>query len=293
MTVNKELSTDRKLDQFYTNPDYANSFLSIINEHVDMAKYDIQLEPSAGSGSFYNLLDSNKRIGIDLDPKTDCVVKLDFFDWTWPINKCIITIGNPPFGKNATLAIKFFNQSAKFSDCICFILPRTFRKASVINRLNENFHLIFDEQVPNNGFIFEDKPYNVPCCAQIWIKKDTSRAKIPTYKISQLSEYFEIVKSEVSDFSVQRVGGKAGQIRTIDHKKFSELSNFFIKAHHSFVLDVFKEIDFESVKYNTAGNPSISPSELVELFVDKANIMGYTITLLILPEKQNGSTQKQ
>lgn len=288
MTVHQEPSNDRKLDQFYTNPDYAKSFMSIINTYVDISKYDMQLEPSAGSGSFYNLMDADKRFGLDIDPKLDEIQKIDFFDWQYPTDKSVITIGNPPFGKNATLAIKFFNHSAKFSDCISFVLPRTFRKSSVINRLDEQFHLIFDETVPDNGFIFEGKPYNVPCCSQIWVKKNENREKITTFKISQLSDYFEIVKPEFSDFSVQRVGGKAGQIRTIDRKNFSELSNYFIKANKDFILDVFTEINFESVKYNTAGNPSISPSELVELFVDKAKIMGYTITLTPLPEKSNG-----
>ena len=61
--------------------------------------------------------------------------------------------------------------------------------------------------------------------------------------------------------------------------KYSKQSNFFIKAHHPFVLEIFKQVNFEVVKYNTAGNPSISPSELVELWLDKANEMGYNITL--------------
>lgn len=288
VTQETNKNKSKELDQFYTHPDYAKSFMSIINNNVQISKYDIQLEPSAGSGNFFNLLDVNKRIGLDIDPKVEEIQKIDFFSWEYPIDKSIISIGNPPFGKNASLAIKFFNYSAKFSECIAFVLPRTFRKTSVINRLDENFHLIFDETVPDNSFIFENKSYNVPCCSQIWMKKPEKREKTPTFKISQLSEYFEIVKPEFSDFSVQRVGGKAGQIRTDDRKNFSELSNFFIKAHKDFVLDIFKEIKFDSVKHNTAGNPSVSPSELVELFVDKAKNMGYTITLKSLPDKSNG-----
>ena len=60
-----------------------------------------------------------------------------------------------------------------------------------------------------------------------------------------------------------------------DFKHYSSSSNYFIKAHHDFVLDIFKQIDFNKVKYNTAGNPSISPSELVELFVTKAIELKY------------------
>ena len=126
----------RKLDQFYTNPKYATEFMACVNERLDLKSADILLEPSAGSGSFYNLLDKKKRLGLDIDPKLTEIQKQDFFKWKPKSKSKIITIGNPPFGKNANLAVKFFNHAAKFSDAIAFVLPRTFRKASIVNRLN-------------------------------------------------------------------------------------------------------------------------------------------------------------
>lgn len=275
----KNKSTARELDQFYTNPTYAQTFLNKISQTVDLTSYDHLLEPSAGNGSFYNLLDPVKRIGLDLEPKAPGIIHTNFFDWSWPMGKRIATIGNPPFGKNASLAVKFFNRAAKFSDVIAFIIPRTFRKASIINRLHDKFHLIYDETVPPGSFIFNDNPYDVWCCAQIWVKKEEKRTTIPTLKISQIKEWFEIVAPDQSDFAVQRVGGRAGQIRTQDYKTFSPLSNFFIKAHKPEVLDIFKQINFETVKFNTAGNPSVSPSEMVELWVEEAKKQGFDIDI--------------
>ena len=133
--------------------------------------------------------------------------------------------------------------------------------------------------MPAGSFIFNDKPYDVWCCAQIWVKKEQSRPTIPTLKISQVKEWFEIVEPDNSDFAVQRVGGGAGQIRTQDYKKFSPLSNFFIKAHKPEVLDIFKQVNFEGVKFNTAGNPSISPSEMVELWVEEAKKQGLDVDI--------------
>ena len=104
----------RKLDQFYTDPAYAEQFLIKIGQTVDLDQYDHLLEPSAGTGSFYNLLDTNKRIGLDLDPKAVGVIQTDFFNWIPPADKKIVTIGNPPFGKSAGLAVKFFNRAAEF-----------------------------------------------------------------------------------------------------------------------------------------------------------------------------------
>lgn len=273
--ANQELSTE--LDQYYTDPTYAKHFFDVVKNTVDISDCDYFLEPSAGTGSFYNLLDPSKRIGLDLDPKAPGVIKTDFFDWVAPIGKKIITVGNPPFGKNANLAVKFFNESAKFSNVIAFVIPRTFRKASVINRLNKNFHLVYDETVPDNSFIFNGSSYNVWCCAQIWVKKSQKRDKVETLKISELKEWFTIADPIDSDFAIQRVGGKAGLIREADRTNFSPSSHYFIKSHHPDVLTIFKSIDFNQVKFNTAGNPSISPSELASLWLAQA--MPYGIKL--------------
>ena len=58
-----------KLDQFYTNPWVAKDCYNILQKFININEYDKLLEPSAGTGSFYNLLDNDKRIGIDIDPK--------------------------------------------------------------------------------------------------------------------------------------------------------------------------------------------------------------------------------
>lgn len=266
----------RDLDQFYTNPEYAQQFYSKIESLIDLSSVDIILEPSAGNGSFFNLMDLSKRVGIDVDPKAPSIIKQDFFDYIPPSGKQIITVGNPPFGKNSNLAIKFFNRAAIFSDVIAFILPRTFRKDSVINRLDKYFHLLYEEIVPDNSFIFNDNAYDVWCCAQIWIRKNELRPKIEIKSFKQVEEYFVIVEPEDADFSIQRVGGKAGHIRTSDFKSYSKQSHYFIKQKDTRSLDIFKQIDFDEVKKNTAGNPSVSPSELVKLWLEAAasfNIM--------------------
>lgn len=279
--MNKPVAPDnsRKLDQFYTDPAYAQQFYAEIQQHVDLNKYDHVLEPSAGTGSFYNLLDVKKRIGLDLEPKSAGIIKTDFFDWKAPTGKKILTIGNPPFGKNAGLAVKFFNRAAKFSDVIAFVIPRTFRKASVINRLDENFHCIYDETVPDNSFIFNGSSYNVPCAAQIWQRKKKPRDRIVTFRLEQISHIFELVEPAHSDFAIQRVGGRAGLIRTTDRTNFSAESHYFIRAHDPRVLSVFEKVDFDSVKFNTAGNPSVSPSELIELWISQAALEGIPVAL--------------
>jgi len=270
------MSKSKDLDQFYTNPEYAKRFLDIVDQHLDLKKFDRFVEPSAGTGSFFNLLDTKKRIGLDLEPKADGILKMDFFEFDYNQfrGERILTIGNPPFGKNASLAQKFFNRSALFSDAIAFIIPRTFRKASMINRLDENFHCVFDETVPESQFIYEGKAYDVWCSAQIWQRQGDARSKIKIHRLNDVKSFFEIVEPDQSDFAIQRVGGGAGTIKTSNYKKFSPLSHYFIKAKHPEVLKIFESCDFESVKYDTAGNPSVAPTELVGMFIEKINEKG-------------------
>jgi hypothetical protein len=270
--ANHELS--RELDQFYTKPVMATSFLEVIRSLISFDVADVLLEPSAGTGSFYQQLDYNKRVGLDLDPQFPGLIKKNFFEWQPNKNQIIYTIGNPPFGKNASLAVKFFNHAAKFSQAIAFILPKTFRKSSVINRLNHNFHLIHDEDVPPYSFLFGGQDYNVWCCAQLWVRQSTPRAKQPIISLSSMADWFEIVDPTLADFAVQRVGGKAGTVKIHDLCRWSKQSHYFIKQKDSRVLGVFQAIDFDQVKFNTAGNPSISPSELSTLWIAEAKKQG-------------------
>jgi hypothetical protein len=83
--------------------------------------------------------------------------------------KRINVIGNPPFGKNASKAVRFFNQAALFARIIAFIVPRSFEKESIINRLNQNFHLIHVSQLPRNSFSFENIVVDVPCSFCVWV----------------------------------------------------------------------------------------------------------------------------
>ena len=89
----------------------------------------------------------------------------------------ILVIGNPPFGKVSSIAIKFFNHSSIWSNVIAFIIPRTFRRPSVQNKLNKMFHLTYDEDVSTKPCCFTPR-LMVKCCFQIWEKRENKRILI-------------------------------------------------------------------------------------------------------------------
>ena len=75
---------------------------------------------------------------------------MDFFDYTPTAlgEGKIMVVGNPPSDKVSSVAMKFFNHSAEWSDVIAYIIPRTFRRPSVQNKLDTRFHLVYDDDTP-------------------------------------------------------------------------------------------------------------------------------------------------
>lgn len=254
------MSKSKELDQFYTNKKTAKELFNYLEENFNLFNYFL-IEPSAGEGSFSDLFHENS-IALDLEPKKNYILKQDFLDFkTDEIN--VFTIGNPPFGKNSSLAIKFFNKSAEHSEYIAFIIPKTFKKTSVQNKLDLNFHLLDELALNKNSFIFNGEPYDVPCVFQIWEKREVKREKIKT---NIKSKYFDFVSKDEGEFAIRRVGGLAGKV-IIDFEKYKEPSHYYIKSKIDIedLLDVLIDgyFDFNNIAKNSAGNPSLSKYELI------------------------------
>lgn len=260
-----------QLDQFYTNTDVAKKCFSYILEEVAVECRETFLEPSAGDGSFSNLIinDGYKCLAFDLDPKQDYIKKMDFLkvskeqvnvDFN---NLCVV--GNPPFGKNSSLAVKFFNKCSELAGTICFVVPKTFKKQSIHNRLNLNFHLIKSIDLSKNSFVFNGEKYNVPCVFQIWKWKKTKRKVI---KSKTKCAWFKFVSKEKANFAVRRVGGRAGKA-FLETNELSKQSNHFCKTigkvNPKDVVELINKIDFKTLVNSTAGVRSLSKGELLRL----------------------------
>ena len=184
------------IDQFYTNRDISHKCIKQFNTILDINADDILVEPSAGDGSFSDYF-KEKDINIDtydIEPKKDYIEKKNFLEldttkYKNTKNK-IHTIGNPPFGRQSSLAKKFIKKCCEFSDSISFILPKSFRKETYQSAFTLNFHLIDEIDLGKNAFIIDGNPHNVPCVFQIWLKKQTNRYIEP----KQVENGFKFVK---------------------------------------------------------------------------------------------------
>ena len=129
ITKERKIKVNRKeLNKFYTSTKLAKKLINRIN--ID--KYDLIIEPSAGDGAFSKQI--NNILAFDLFPESADIVQQDWFTLDkeqFKKYKNILVIGNPPYGKNGSLALKFIKESS-FANTIAFILPKSFMKESFL-----------------------------------------------------------------------------------------------------------------------------------------------------------------
>jgi len=257
---------DYGLDQFYTNSDIAKKCI----DSIDITKYDIVIEPSAGTGAFYNLIDHPNKIGIDLEPKCDGVIKQDFLEWglnEFPLPK-ILTIGNPPFGRQSSLAQKFIKHASIFSTTIAFILPRGFKKRSVYDRVPLNFWKVNEIAIARNSFTFNGESYDVPC---VWMEYE-KKNKLRTKEKKLTPKTFRFTTQEDANVSIRRVGVNAGKTSSYtgpDTYSENDTSYTVSKASHYFIkVDDVEEFvnKVNKIKFSdgdTTGPRSVPMNELI------------------------------
>lgn len=280
------------LDKFYTIPSISAECINIVGSKYNWSLWDLVVEPSAGNGSFLLQIPSDKKIGIDIEPGHEDIQKCDFLNYM-PLppdilnekkskSPRILVIGNPPFGKVSSMAIKFFNHAAEWAEVIAFIIPRTFRRISVQNKLNKYFHLIHDSEIATHPCSFSP-PMMVKCCFQIWekrkeprpiIKLDTTHIDWDFLPFGPLDHKGQPTPPDGADFAIRAYGGKCGEIKDTEEelKKLRPKSWHWIKSriNKDVLISRFNMMDYSN-SLNTARQNSIGKGELVALYNDYMN----------------------
>jgi len=273
------------IDKFYTKLTVVNLCITYIKQNLQINKKDdLIVEPSAGNGAFISNIKSlaNNYKFYDIKPENTEIIKQDFLQLNYndilkklKKDSRIHLIGNPPFGRQSSFAIKFIKYACNFTNTISFILPKSFKKDSLKKVFPVNFHLIFEIDLPDNSFLANDVECDVPCVFQIWEKKDEDR-DLPD-KVEPLN--FEFVKKdEEPDISFRRVGVNAGTVSK-NISEMSEQSHYFIKFNNNKTVDENIE-KLKGLKFNfnnTVGPKSISKQELIKQFnvlINEEEIVG-------------------
>jgi len=256
------------IDKFYTKKEVACYIIDLFKQYIIVNKDDLIIEPSAGNGAFIDAIKSLtcKYEFYDLEPQHDEIIKQDYllYNANNTNTQKIHILGNPPFGRQSSFAIKFIKKSCQFCSSISFILPKSFKKDSLKKTFPLNFHLLCEIDLPEKSFLVNNKEHDVPCILQIWEKKTYAR------EVSEKLEpqnFIFVTKTDNPSISFRRVGVNAGTI-DINSTNKSVQSHYFIRFTNTNSLeknlDLLKSIVYDS--NNTVGPKSIGKQELIKEF---------------------------
>ena len=250
-------------EQYYTPANLAGALIAEVEKVLGPLRGKTVLEPAGGTGSFVEAAlaaGAKKIISFDIEPLHPLVQQGDFLVEEILENN-LITISNPPFGRNNALSIPFFNKAAQISEAICFIVPRSWRKWSVTNRLDLNFELVFDTDLEID---YEDASANslsnktrLATCFQIWKRVSKPREII---KIKDMG-LVEKVSPEQADVSLTVFGYGCGKLRT-EFEPVSNTTQLFLRLIHKDAYSALSKVDFSRFYKNTAYTEAISLQEI-------------------------------
>lgn len=254
------------LDKFYTDKKVSKRLIELTKEKINNMNDYMIIEPSAGDGSFSDYLfkSFDNVEALDIEPDKDYITKMDYFDFVADKDTKYLVIGNPPFGRISSLAYKFLDHSMKYADYVCFLIPRTFKRQSMMKKINKNFHLLYQEDLPIGVFI--PKSMSAKTVYQIWEKRNYKR-EVPILK--DTTKDFSVLKIKdrmKSDFAIRAYGSKCGNISE-DIKNLAPRSWHFIKTNinKDILIDRIRQIDF-SFSTDTVRQDSVGMKELIHYY---------------------------
>ena len=259
----EKLGNRRKtgVEQYYTPKDLA---LELSTQLLAVTGIDHSfLEPAGGNGAF---IDALSQLGaksieaVDLYPKHPGVQEADFLKYI-PKGENLVTVSNPPFGRNNSLSIPFFNHAAEHSDYIAFLVPRSWRKWSVQNRLDRRFHLVSDQDVAVNyvtdSGVRIGTNNDLRTCFQIWEKRADLRPRVRVEDKGLVKK----CSPEAADLAIRVFGFGCGKVYR-DFPRAANTTLMFLTVSDARVFEVIEGLDYERFTLNTSYTRALALPEL-------------------------------
>ena len=258
-------------EQYYTPRSLAKSLIvDVLNVVVEKSgTYFLDtdclwVEPAGGTGNFVNTV---KELGhrvwsCDIEPKSEGIQRFDFLelDVTAFKNKHVIVYGNPPFGRNNSLSVKFFNHAADVAEYIAFLVPRSWRKWSVQDKLDNRFHLVFDRDVTEH-FVDEENidlsGIGIRTCFQIWKKSTSLRKPVEV----EDRGFIQKTTPDKADASITIFGRGCGAVKT-DFERKPNTTQMFVKAE-PYVIKALSNLNLSEFYNRTAYIEALSIKEIM------------------------------
>lgn len=246
-------------DMFFTRPEIAERFAAWVKSQPFFSEVTRIIDPAAGARALSRHFPGAQE--YDLHPWADTTTQADFLKVSLEYQPGTLVVMNPPFGQRSGLAVAFFNKAASIGDYVAQIVPRTFRRSSIQNRLDRDFRLVDEWVLPPRSFYLpaegEVRPYDVPAVAQIWARTDTPREK----EVDQVEpRSFRFVRTpQEATFAFRRKGRRAGEVVTQDIEATNPNSFYYIDGDPA----PFQQADWSGYGRDMMGARSITKAEIV------------------------------
>jgi predicted RNA methylase len=251
-------------EQYYTPATTADEIMENVKSLLGKVDLLPLLEPAGGTGNF---IESAQRVGFktivsyDIEPHHPLVQQGSFLEQNLEISGAV-TVSNPPFGRNNSLSVPFFNHAAKYSELIVFIVPRSWRKWTVQNKLDRRFHLVRDDDLTIN---YEDargsllsKKNLLRTCVQYWQKSPSDLRQIYAVEDKGIIERTSYADA---DASFTLFGYGCGTVK-VEFERKPNTTQMFIKLNHPRALEAIESVDFSRFFLNTAYTEALSMHEI-------------------------------
>ncbi len=250
-------------EQFFTPRSIADDVVAQVLDLVPDATRRTWLEPAGGTGVF---IDAARAVGVldvvsfDIEPRHRDVSRGDFLQQQLSVQNAV-SVGNPPFGRNNALSVPFFNRCAQYSDYIAFIVPRSWRKWSVTNRLDPRFHLRADNDlsisyVDGEGGILYARNY-LRTCIQIWERRDHSRPRVKVQDRGVVAK----CGPEDADVALTIFGFGCGAVKT-EFPRRKITTELYLTLTHPRALEALRAVDYQRFSRNVAYTEALSIQEI-------------------------------
>lgn len=239
-------------DAYFTSRASAEFCLDILKERQWVTEQTTTLEPCCGNGSLLTGL-PGKVLCSDLHDYGIGATVENYLDAP-PKNPDLI-FTNPPFGRAGSLALQFLKKSMSECNRVAFILPSSFRKISLLDRVPTSHNLVADYVLPDQSYLLPDGTTRVvQTTLQLWEVTGKKRPKLSG--IAPYQTYTKRVPASDADFAFRTQGASAGKV--LDGLSYNPASTAFLKGG----LERFRTHNWTAIARNTAGIPAIGLNDV-------------------------------
>jgi hypothetical protein len=257
-------------EQFYTPQRVVEDCWESLRAYEWFEGVQRVIEPAAGSGAWLQpSITTREWVAMDIEPKHPSVVQGDYLRTPLPYKPHTLWVGNPPFGRRGSLAVQFWNKGSTEADYLAAVLPASFGKRTLQQRLNPSHRLV---ELTYLGWIPFQNPYGNPtkvrCVWGVWQRGEGARAIRPPAPL--VMDYRWTRDPKEAHLALRTHGAGCGRVFTEGLEGLSKGTHRWV---HSLVrvpllVQRFQGLPYERFHRFTAGIPCVSTAEVDELYAE-------------------------